>query len=228
MELHWTRTKLAWLGYHPDHAPTNLPPTLDVPPFARDLAKRLLGVAGTRVAVQPGDLHECALVTAHGTLLTVPGVVRKPGARNECHANCARLWRKCTGRYRLGVGWVLDNDCWRCHTWLVDHAGRVVETTLPRGKYFGVVLNPKESEEFVELIEMQTGEPLHGLLVPSDTQRVCETGTGYCPCCGDRIVPDGPKIEVVKQLLGDPTAANEIAPAVPTIRFEARCSAWSR
>src|SRR5436190_8524701 len=110
MELHWTRTMIAWVGYRPAHAPKNLTRTPDVPQIVRDLAERLLGVAGTRVAVQTGDLHECALVAAHGTLLTVPGIVQKPGARNECHKNCNGLWRQCQGRYRLGDGGVLYND----------------------------------------------------------------------------------------------------------------------
>lgn len=43
-----------------------------------------------------------------------------------------------------------DNDgCWRSHSWLVDDNGDVIETTVGRRAYFGVVLNGDESDDFV-------------------------------------------------------------------------------
>jgi hypothetical protein len=164
VKLHWHKSALAWLGGRPGSAPKHFPRAGDVPPLVRQLAARLLAVGGERVVVQFGDEIHLNLAAGRGTLQPVPGVVRVRGARNQGHTNCARLWRAHPGRYRLGVGWVLDEGDWNCHTWLVDDQGRVVETTSRREEYFGVVLGPEEATGFVEVVEILTGVP-NGTLI---------------------------------------------------------------
>ena len=194
MKLHWHKSALAWLGCRPGSAPKHFPRADDVPPLVRQLADRLLVVGGERVVVQFGDQIHLNLAAERGTLQPVPGVVRVRSARNECHTNCARLWREHPDRYRLGVGWVLDDGIWRCHTWLVDKRGRVVETTFPREEYFGVVLDPEETTEFVDVIEILTG------------------------------TADGPLLETLKGLLEEVVADDPALAAAPTRLFEARCN----
>ena len=64
----------------------------------------------------------------------------------HCHKNCIDL--RCyvgagPSQYRVVHGLALsDNDTWYCHSWCIKRTGtsNIVETTLPRIKYFGFVV----------------------------------------------------------------------------------------
>jgi len=67
------------------------------------------------------------------------------GRRNRCHGNSAKLWGKDTDRRQIGTGYALSDDgTWRRHSWVLQ-GKRLYETTVPRERYFGVVLTPKDS-----------------------------------------------------------------------------------
>jgi hypothetical protein len=88
------------------------------------------------------------------------GAVMLGGQPGHCHHNTAamfakkELWRF-AGRsdlpkIKIVTGWALSDDgIWRSHSWGVQRDGTVVETTCPRIGYFGVVLNPEESNLLV-------------------------------------------------------------------------------
>jgi len=49
---------------------------------------------------------------------------------------------KYPGKYLSCTGYALDadgDDTWRRHSWLLDGAGRIIETTCNRDKYFGYI-----------------------------------------------------------------------------------------
>lgn len=76
---------------------------------------------------------------------------------SACHRNAADLWLSgrepgcqsqaagCT----LMSGYALsDDNLWRQHSWVVTKEGQLVETTTPRSRYFGYVLEGEEAEAF--------------------------------------------------------------------------------
>jgi len=69
------------------------------------------------------------------------------GNKSQCHENSAILWRN-NEEYKIATGWGLSDDgLWRQHTWIVVD-GKVIETTVPRLKYFGFELTRPEAEAF--------------------------------------------------------------------------------
>jgi hypothetical protein len=57
--------------------------------------------------------------------------------RSNCHNNAEQLAIR--HRWALWTGLALSDDgCWRVHSWCKNTHGRIVETTLPRTRYFGV------------------------------------------------------------------------------------------
>lgn len=111
---------------------------------------------GTLVVPAPGGDPNMRRLVTDGTL-TSPGrgvtvrVVK--GERNRCHSNVARRWatRK-RNDMSIATGYCLDDDgLWRCHSWLVTTDRKtVVETTVPRVAYFGIVLDDGEATDFVD------------------------------------------------------------------------------
>jgi hypothetical protein len=99
----------------------------------------------------------CRTLLSHGGSLVVPPGIPEPdldalrasgsvfgpacrvlgGDDGECHRNVAILWIDA-----IGTGYALSDDgLWRQHSWGVDRAGTVVETTtIRRLAYVGVVL----------------------------------------------------------------------------------------
>lgn len=77
---------------------------------------------------------------------------------SACHANVSRLWiaRK-QEIVAIGTGYALSADgLWRQHSWGVRREG-ILETTVPREKYFGIVLQGSQAHSFAE---SNRGEPL--------------------------------------------------------------------
>jgi hypothetical protein len=73
------------------------------------------------------------------------------GWRNQCHRNVALEHLASHRRLKVATGYYLSRDgCWRQHSWLWDgEVGRIVETTVPASRYFGVVLDEAETFLFV-------------------------------------------------------------------------------
>jgi hypothetical protein len=69
---------------------------------------------------------------------------------NACHLNVANLWEK-AGRadFGIGTGYGLNAGLWRQHTWAMD-SDKLIETTVKREAYFGVVYFGKDAEAFCD------------------------------------------------------------------------------
>ena len=74
------------------------------------------------------------------------------GERSDCHSNAVALWR--TGEaIAIGTGYALSRDeLWREHSWAWDGDGRLIETTEPRTRYFGVRMEGPQAEWFANWI----------------------------------------------------------------------------
>jgi len=77
-------------------------------------------------------------------------VVLKRMARSACHRNVAKLWLAKPGKLSaIGTGYALSDDgLWRQHSWGLRADGRIVETTIARQKYFGLMLRDRDAEVF--------------------------------------------------------------------------------
>ncbi len=64
------------------------------------------------------------------------------GRKRDCHGNSSRKYlAQKTPKLRIVTGYCLDVDgLWRQHTWMSGVGGRITETTMRRGAYFGIEL----------------------------------------------------------------------------------------
>lgn len=126
-------------------------------------------------AAEPGYATKWdALTTAilrHGGVLVVPPLTPEPrpgtiardlttwdprttpvrhvtGQDNHCHGNSAEMWL--TGHaHALATGYALNDDgLWRQHSWALDADGTLIETTVSRDLYAGIVLSDVELWRF--------------------------------------------------------------------------------
>jgi hypothetical protein len=83
---------------------------------------------------------------------------------NRCHDNVSELWKGRGPRSRLFAivtGYALTDDdsdpddgIWRPHSWALSRtAGRIliIETTLERSQYFGLILDGQNADIFANL-----------------------------------------------------------------------------
>ena len=70
---------------------------------------------------------------------------------SQCHQNVARAWtQRGSGVVGIGTGYALSDDgLWRQHSWGVLREG-IFETTAPRIKYFGILLQGRDADSFAE------------------------------------------------------------------------------
>jgi hypothetical protein len=112
----------------------------------------LLQYGGMRVAVWPDSDPTINLVIEQGKLFVLPAV-KKPGQRNRCHQNVARMYRdRQHGIKAIGTGYALTDDCiWREHSWGIS-AKRILETTTMRLLYFGVEMKGEAADWFCDAV----------------------------------------------------------------------------
>jgi hypothetical protein len=77
------------------------------------------------------------------------------GQSRQCHSNTAQRWDQNKGTFAIVTGYALsmEGQQWIQHSWLIRkqptaEQHRIVETTLERAKYFGVVLAEDEAQIF--------------------------------------------------------------------------------
>ena len=109
----------------------------------------LLGLGGIHlVAPQSPDADLPAVIDA-GFVMAGP-VVRRTMMKSESHRNVAEIWAE--KRHELvgiGTGYSLSDDgLWRQHSWGLRREG-ILETTVSRVKYFGVLLQHGDADSFV-------------------------------------------------------------------------------
>lgn len=114
------------------------------PNFAA-LAVRLVAIGGWHVA--SGLEQDLDQLLARGEERKPASVVLCEGEPCRCHSNSARL-HEADARNQIATGWALSEDgLWRQHTWC-ERDGTLIETTLPRERYFGFPLDDQEATTF--------------------------------------------------------------------------------
>lgn len=114
------------------------------PAFAA-LAVRLVTIGGWQVASVP-EVHLEQLLERAEVRAPTEVVVRE-GEPSRCHTNAGRLHEE-DARNRIVTGWAPSEDgLWRQHTWC-EIGGAVIETTVPRERYYGFELDDAESASF--------------------------------------------------------------------------------
>lgn len=120
-------------------------------PTVSVLAKLLLDLGGIQLVAPPTVDSAVPRLLEAGFVMAGP-VHCKPMKVSNCHANVARLWtRQKQEVVAIGTGYALSGDgLWRQHSWVVLREG-ILDTTVPRTKYFGLLLQGWEADSFAEV-----------------------------------------------------------------------------
>jgi hypothetical protein len=127
-------------------------------PTYAQLRNKLLGIGGLEVVLPRYDelsenqrsrqRYETARILDAGK--NWPGQLARLEEMEDsnCHVNTAVLFKQGSGL--IASGFALSEDgLWREHSWLLDHAGGLIETTVLRIFYHGYVLSDQEQAWFV-------------------------------------------------------------------------------
>jgi hypothetical protein len=108
----------------------------------------LLGLGGIHLVAPPGPDAALPLMIDAGFVMAGP-VVRRTMRKSECHRNVAEIWaEKQHELVGIGTGYSLSADgLWRQHTWGLRREG-ILETTVSRVKYFGILLLHGDADSF--------------------------------------------------------------------------------
>jgi len=156
--------KIRWADLEPEHR-TRLEehwpyPTGIAGLKVRRLMDGLVSLAGEWALVVPSD-EDVPEIVRRGQAWPGRGSTLKKGQPSQCHFNVASLWSAnedlLTGEheFKIATGYALSQDgLWRQHSWGLwpgkDGRYRVVETTVRRILYFGIVLDEKASSSFFD------------------------------------------------------------------------------
>jgi hypothetical protein len=127
----------------------------------RRLNEKLVAIGGDIMVLAPPDMKPnpefrqqwVLLLLEHGQLMDTPVTIKRK-EMSKCHRNVATIWRK--KQYGIGgicSGYGLSDDgLWREHTWGILRDGGILETTVVREKYFGLVQVGEMADLFASLV----------------------------------------------------------------------------
>jgi hypothetical protein len=121
--------------------------TIEQPDLKR-LKPLLLGFGGDFLVAPTKVDADLPLLMGFGFLMSGPVVLKKMRA-SSCHQNVATVWRSRVPRIvGIATGYALSDDgLWRQHSWGLLRNG-VLETTVERIKYFGILLTGADADDF--------------------------------------------------------------------------------
>ncbi len=121
----------------------------------RELEAILLAIGGRTLGAirDEPDLDD---ILKRGKLIKNPHATFIRGESNACHANAGFLFEQSPEDTRVMTGYALTGGQWVQHSWAYDiEANFVIETTIPRDKYFGFLMTKQESQKFADENEAQ-------------------------------------------------------------------------
>jgi hypothetical protein len=113
------------------------------------LEEKLLDMGGTLLVPMPDP--DTAKLVKRGKVYKYYTLEMNEGMDSACHVNTALLYLlKSSKGFKIVTGYALSEDgYWRQHSW-GSMGKKIIETTVPRVKYFGFKLNSKESSMAVD------------------------------------------------------------------------------
>jgi hypothetical protein len=119
-------------------------------PKLTELKRLLLKIDGDFLVAPPKPDSHLALLLRSGFVMHGP-VTLKITATSACHQNAAAIWRSHKSNVvGIATGYALTRDgLWRQHSWVVLRDG-LLETTVKRTKYFGVLLQDSHADRFAK------------------------------------------------------------------------------
>jgi hypothetical protein len=114
-------------------------------PARQQLRDKLLSYGGEEALVRTSDIpsDEITRLMTRGEFWTGSKADFNKMRAINCHGNSVCLMEKGLGE--VVNGYALSQDgMWRNHSWLLQSNGRLIETTVRRKAYFGVVLSREE------------------------------------------------------------------------------------
>jgi hypothetical protein len=122
---------------------------------------KLFKIAGSRISPQPYEF--ITVLAEYGQQIDL-AVKFRPMERNSCHYNVSLLWQQRSERSRLraiATGYALSEDgMWRPHSWGLTRT-YILETTIERCEYFGIVMHGEAADIFVAGHMLETTAPEH-------------------------------------------------------------------
>ena len=117
-------------------------------PELKQLKSILLRIGGEFLVAPPKPDSDIPSLLQAGFVTSGP-ITLKIMKSSSCHQNVAALWNhKKAGIVALATGYALSDDgLWRQHSWGILRNG-ILETTQPRTKYFGLVLQGEKADHF--------------------------------------------------------------------------------
>jgi hypothetical protein len=118
-------------------------------PDEQRLFVKLLAIGGEQAVVAQFPEQHVSMMLERG-FFSPEGIIvtLKKGRPNNCHENAAKLWK--LGKGALMTGYALSSDgLWRQHSW-VKTTRTIIETTVPRERYYGFELTAEEAMGFYE------------------------------------------------------------------------------
>lgn len=107
----------------------------------KELEQKLLSMGGKELVYMPSLPQIIRAIIDEGQVFDTLPVELVKGKPSHCHENVDALWLKGKGKYRSAHGYGLSEDgLWRQHSWLVKKNGIIVETTVVRKMYYGILL----------------------------------------------------------------------------------------
>ena len=156
MDLLWGKSPIAKIAMRSDNGNKVLGAQIEPPDdlTAINLANLLLSLEGDYVVIHDDESPVFrAWLERDGTDQTRERITVVPCQRNECHRNCAAMWKSSPDTVSIVTGYCLSSDAmWREHSWLIDDSDNIIETTVPRTRYFGIRLNGENAQEFCDVI----------------------------------------------------------------------------
>jgi len=111
-------------------------------PLYLAVEQKLLSYGGREMVYMPSSPLMLTVLLERGQTFDTQGLQRKRGEPSHCHDNAASLAEKHKGKYQMVHGYGLSPDgLWRQHSWLIDKHNTIIETTVPRIQYYGIVLS---------------------------------------------------------------------------------------
>ena len=153
IELLWRQTKFTWLAID-SNSDEIIGSELEKPVHesVKELCSHLIKLGGNMVVV---EFHEspvfCKALVKFGEIIASAKLEISNGEERECHTNSAMLWSQNREDSFLVTGFALSEDgVWRRHSWVKTNDDTLIETTIKREKYFGMILEEAGAEAFLQ------------------------------------------------------------------------------